>query len=83
MEDMNYSLEGFLNFAVISSKFCESASLLLEDLHDRVYGIAIFELPSEGMAHQFHPCLLLIALQSGIEEHLTVRVRKVTHFTSE
>jgi len=80
MEDMNYSLEGFLNFAIISSKFGESASLLLEN---RVYGIAIFELPSERMAHQFHPCLLLIALQSGIEEHLTVRVRKVTHFTDE
>jgi hypothetical protein len=64
---------------VISSKFGEGASLLLEKVHDRIDRMAVFELPSEGMIDQFHPRLFLVTLQGGVEEHLEPTARRVTH----
>ena len=80
MEDMDCSLEGFHNFATISSKFGEGAGLLLEDVHDIIDSIAIFELLSERMVDQFHPCLSLIAVQGSVEERLEPRARGVSHY---
>jgi hypothetical protein len=68
MEDMDRSLEYLYDFAVISSKFGKSPSLLLENVHDRVDGMAIVELRCERMVDQLHPRLSLIALQGGVEE---------------
>ena len=79
MEDMDCPLEGFHNFAILSSKFGEGMSLLLEDIHDIIDSIAVFELPSERMVDQFCPCLLLIALQGSVEERLESRARGVSH----
>jgi hypothetical protein len=78
MEDMDRSHKGFLDFAVIS-KFGKGVSLLLENVHDRIDRMAVFELLSEGMADQFHPRLFLITLQGGVEEHLELEGRRVTH----
>jgi hypothetical protein len=83
MEDMDCSLEGLHNSAVISSKFGQGTSLLLENVHDRGDRMAIFELPSERMVDQFHSCLFLIALQGSIEEQLKPSARSVTHGKDE
>ena len=80
MEDMDRSVEGYHDFSVISSKLSQGTSLLLENLHDRVDGIAIFELLGERMVDQLHPCLFLVVLQGGVEE-LKASGRRVTHFT--
>jgi hypothetical protein len=53
--------------------------LLLESIHDSVYGMAIFELPSERMIDQLDPRLCLIALQGSVEERLEMRARNITH----
>ena len=81
MENMDCSFEGFHDFAVISSKFDECPGLLLENFHDRVDRMAIFELPGERMVDQFHPCLCLVALQGGVEEYLKPRAGSVGHHT--
>jgi hypothetical protein len=83
MENMDCSLEGFHKFVLISSKFGEGVGLLLENVHDRVDRIAIFELPSKRMVGQSHACLFLITLQGGIEEHLNPRAGSVGHYTGE
>jgi hypothetical protein len=81
MENMDYSLEGLHDFAVIiSTKFGKGQGLLLENVHDRVYRMRIFEFSSERMVDQFHPCLFLIALQGGVKEHVKSRARSVTHY---
>jgi hypothetical protein len=81
MENMDCSPERFHDFAVIiSSEFGKGACLLLENVHDRVDRMTIIELSSERMIDQSHPCLFLIALQGGVEEHLKPRARSVIHF---
>jgi len=81
MEDMDCSVEGYHDFAVIPSKFCQGTSLMLENFHDRVDRMAIFELPGERMVDQLHPCLFLVVLQGGVEEELKASGRRITHFT--
>jgi hypothetical protein len=81
MENADCSLEGPHNFAVISSKFGKGVGLLLHNVHDRVDGIAIFELPGKRMVGQSCPCLFLITPQGGIEEHLKPRAGCVGHYT--
>ena len=81
MEDMDGSVEGYHDFAVISSKFCQGTSLILENVHDRVDRIAIFEFLGERMIDQLHPCLFLVVLQGGVEEELKAGGRRGTHFT--
>ena len=79
MEDVDSSLERIHDFAIISSKFIQGSGLLLENVHDRVDRMAIFELPGEGVVDQSHPCLFLIALQGSIKKHL----KHATHYTME
>jgi hypothetical protein len=68
---MDCSLEWFHKFAAaISSEFGEGPALMLENVHNGIDRMAIFELFSERMVDQFHPRLVLIALQGGIEEYL-------------
>jgi hypothetical protein len=62
VEDMDCSLDGFHDFAVISSELGEGPSLLLENVHDRFERMALLELPSERVVDQFRACLFLIAL---------------------
>jgi hypothetical protein len=81
MEDMDRSVEGYHEFAVISSKLSQGTRLMLENLHDRVDRIAIFELLGERMVDQLHPCLFLVVLQGGVEEELKASGRRVAHFT--
>ena len=83
MEDMDRSVEGYHDFSVISSKLSQGTSLLLENLHDRVDRIAIFELLGKRMVDQLHPCQFLVVLQGGVEEELkpSLSGRRVTHFT--
>jgi len=77
MEDVDSSLEGIHGFAIISSKFSQGSGLLLENVHDRVNRMTIFELPSERMVDQSHPRLFLIALQGSVKKHL----KPATHCT--
>ena len=81
MYDMDYTLERFHHFAVISSKFSESVCLLLKDCDDRVNRIAIFELPGERVVDQFHACLLFIVMQGSLEEGVKHRARWSIHIT--
>ena len=53
--------------------------MLLESVHESVYGMAIFELLSERMVDQLHPRPFLIVLQGSVEERLKMRARSVTH----
>jgi hypothetical protein len=82
MEDMNCSLEGFHDFVIVSSKFGEGMSLLLEDVHDIIDSIAVFELPSERMVDQFCPCLFFIAFQGSVKQRVEPRARGVSHYAS-
>jgi hypothetical protein len=77
MEDVDSPLEGIHDFAIISSKFSQGSGLLLENVHDSVDRMTIFELPSERMVDQPHPCLFLIALQGSVKKHL----KPATHCT--
>jgi hypothetical protein len=79
MQDMDYTLERFHHFVVVSSEFSEEPCLLLKDFGDGLDRITIFELPSERMVNQFLPCLPFIVMQGSIEERLKHRARWVTH----
>ena len=79
MKDIDCPFEGFHGFAVIPSKFGQGTSLLLENVHNRVDGMAIFELPCERVVYQLHPGLLLIALQGSVEEQLKPSTRRIAH----
>ena len=73
MENVDYSPEGSRDFAISPSKFCQVPTLLLENVHDRVDRMTIFELLGERMIDKFQPCLSLIVLQGGVEEQLKAR----------
>ena len=81
IQDTNYSLERFHHFAIISSKFSKSTSLLLKDCDDRLGRIANFELPNEWVVAQSDPRLLFIVPHGSREERLKHRttLAKVTH----
>jgi hypothetical protein len=79
MQDMDYALERFHHFVIVSSKFSKCLCLLLKDCGDGLDRIAVFELPSERMVDQFLPCLLFIILQGSIKERFKNRARWVTH----
>ena len=81
MENVDCSPDRFHDFAAISSKFGKGQGLLLENVHNGVDRMTIFELRSERMVDQFHACLFLIALQGGVKEHLKPRARSVSHYT--
>jgi hypothetical protein len=78
MQDMDYTLERFHHFAVVSSKASEGPCLLLKDRGNGLNRITIFELPGERMVDQFHPCLFFIVMQGSLEEGLK-HSRWVTH----
>jgi hypothetical protein len=75
MRDMDYTLEEFHHFVIVSSKFSEVPCLLLKDRGDGLDRITIFELPGERMFDQFYPRLFFIALQGSLEERLKRRAR--------
>jgi len=62
MKDMDGTLEGFHNFAIVSSKLTEGLCLFFKQGSDRLNRIAIFELSGERMVDQFHLRLSFIAL---------------------
>ena len=68
MENVDYSPEGSRDFAISPSNFFQVPTLLLENVHDRVDRMTIFELPGERMIDQFQRCLFLIVPQGGVEE---------------
>jgi hypothetical protein len=86
MQDMDYTLEWFHHFVLVSSKFSEVPCLLLKDGGDGLDRIATFELPSERMFDQSHSCLCFIVMQSSLEtcleERLKRKARWVTHTVS-
>jgi hypothetical protein len=79
MQDMDYTLEWFHHFVVVSSKFSEGPCLLLKDCGDRLDRVTIFEVPSERMVDQFLLCLLFVVIQGSIEERPKHRARWVAH----
>ena len=81
MEDMDHALEGAHAFAVIFSKPGKSPSLKLENFHDIVDSMAVFELRRERMVNQFEPCLFFIAVQGSVEEQLKPSMRRIVHST--
>jgi hypothetical protein len=80
VEDMDHALEGAYAFAVIFSKPGKRQSLRLENFHDRVDSMAVFELRRERMVNQFEPCLFFIALQGSVEEQLKPSLRRIAHY---
>jgi hypothetical protein len=78
MQNIDYTLEQFHHFAVVSSKFSKGLCLLLKDCGDGLDRIAIFELPSERMVDQFHSCLLFVVMQGSLEEQLKHRFAHIT-----
>ena len=81
MDDMYYTLERLHHFSVVLSEFIKSPCLLLKDCGNKLNRIAIFELPSQRVIHQFHARLLFIVVQGCLEEGLKHRVRWFTHIT--
>jgi len=72
-ENADYSPEGSRDLAISPSKVSQVPTLLLENVHDRVDRMTIFELLGERMIDQFQPCLFLIVLQGGVEGRLKAR----------
>jgi hypothetical protein len=79
MQDMDYTLERFHHFVVVSSKFSECLCLHLKDCGDRLDGVTVFELLSERMVDQFLLCLPFVVIQGNIEERLKHGARWVAH----
>ena len=74
VENVDYSPEGSRDFPISPSKFCQVPTLLLENVHDSVDRMTIFELFGERMIDKFQPCLFLIVLQGDVEERLEARI---------
>ena len=79
MDDMDDPLEGCHDFAVILSKSSKGRGLMLENVHDRVDGMAILELASKRMVDQFQSCLFFIALEGSVEKRLKPGTRRIVH----
>jgi hypothetical protein len=62
MKDLDGTLEGFHNFAIVSSKLTECLCLPFKQGSDRLNRIAFFELSGERMVDQLHSRLSFIAL---------------------
>ena len=80
MEHMDHALEGAHAFALTFSKPGKGPSLKLENFHDRVDSMTVFELRRERMVNQFEPCLFFIALQGSVEEQLKPSPRRIVHY---
>ena len=76
---MDHPLEGSHDSVLILSKSGKGLSLMLENEHDRIDGMAILELPCERMVDQFQSCLLFIALEGSVEEQLKPSTRRIVH----
>jgi len=77
MQDMDATLERFHRLAVISPEFIGARCLPLKHGGHGLDGVAIFELVSERVIGEFRPGLLFVVAQSGIEEGLEMRERRI------
>jgi len=80
---MDHLLERSHDFAVILSKSGVGPSLMLENVHDRLDSVAIFELSSERVVDQFEPGLVFIGLEGSVEEQLKPSTRRIVHRDKE
>ena len=76
---MDDPLEGSHDFAVIFSKSRQGPSLMLQNVHNRVDGMAILKLSSERVIDQFEAGLFLIALKGSVEEQLESSIGRTVH----
>jgi hypothetical protein len=79
LQDMDYTVERFHDFAIVSPKFTEGPCSLLKNSSDRLDRIASFKLLGKWVFNKDRPCLLLIISQGNLEKGMKGGAGRIIH----